>query len=113
MPIVTTETEEKNKKKMRDFYYNFMAKEKSKAESFNSLNEFKESDTYKNLPEEEKERLEQYEGKNVIIMVFDNLDQAIEYFEKAQLEGIISKEQADETISDLNARYKPTYDMGM
>ena len=113
MPIVTTETSDKNKKKMLDFYYEFMAKEKSKAEDFNSLNEFKQSDTYKDLPEEEKERLEQYEGKNVIIMVFDNLNQAIEYFEKAKLEGIISKEQADETISDLNARYGPRYDLGM
>ena len=102
MSYVTIEVEEKKRKQLIDFYNDYMSKEKSKPEAFNSLDEFKKSAAYQDLPEEEKEQLKQYEGKIVMVLTFDDADQAIKFIEQAQSKGLFSKEQADAAISQIN-----------
>lgn len=102
MSYITIEVEEQKKKQLLDFYNYFMSKEQYTAESYNSLDEFKNNAAYQDLSEEEKEQLQQYEGKNVIILKFDDADQAIKFIEQAQSQGLFSKEQAEAAISQIN-----------
>jgi hypothetical protein len=113
MSYVTIEVEEKKKKQLLDFYNDFMSKEKSKAESHNSLDEFKKSAAYQGLSEEEQEHFKQYEGKNVMVLVFDDAEQAIKFIEQAQSKGLIKKEHAEAAISQLNELNQSSHKMGM
>ncbi|KTC94715.1 hypothetical protein [Legionella erythra] len=113
MSYVTIEVEEKKKKKLLDLYHEFLSKEKSKAQAFNSLDEFKKSPGYQDLSEEEQEHFKHYEGKNVVVLVFDNAEQAIEFIEQAQLKGLLEKGQAEEVISQLSELNQSSYKMGM
>lgn len=112
MSYVTIE-EEKKKEQLLDFYNDFMSKQKSKAQAFNSLDEFKKSPTYRELPEEEKERLKQYQGKNVMVLVFDDAEQARKFIAQAQSKGLIKNEQAKAIISQLNEPNQSSHKMGM
>ena len=113
MSYVTIEVEEKNKKELIDFYNNFMDEKKSKAQKFNSLDEFKKSAAYQDLSEEEKEQLKQSERKNVIVLKFDDADQAIKFIEQAQSKGFFSKEQAQAAISQINEQNQSSHRIGM
>lgn len=113
MRPVVIETDEKNKKQLLDFYHHFMSKEKAKAQAFHSLDEFKKSALYRELPEEEKEHFKSFEGKQVIILVFDNAEQCIKFIEQAQDKGLISKKQAEAAISKINEYNQSSHKMGM
>lgn len=113
MSYVTIEAQEKKKKHLLDFYNDFLSKEKSKAKAFNSLDEFKTSSDYQNLSEEEQEHFKQYEGKSVVVLVFDDAEQAIRFIEQAQSNGLIKKEQAEEVISQLNELNQSSHKIGM
>lgn len=109
MSYVTIEVEEKKKQQLLNFYNDFMAKEKSKSKVFDSLDEFKKSTAYQDLSEEEQEQLKQYEGKNVMILKFDDADQAIDFIKQAQLKGLFSQEQAEATISQINEQNQSSH----
>ncbi|STX50989.1 Uncharacterised protein [Legionella busanensis] len=113
MPHITLESEESQKQQLLNFYYDFMSKKNAEAQAFSSLDEFRASATYQNLPEEEKEQLGQHEGKNVIVLMFDDIEQVQAFMEQAQSKGLINKEQAEEVISRLNEKMQSAYKLGM
>ncbi|MBN9230486.1 MAG: hypothetical protein J0I93_06500 [Legionella sp.] len=93
--------EEKKKKELLDLYHQFMKDNHAEAKIY-SLNEFKQSDIYQDLPDEEKERLNKLEGKKVKVLIFETAEQAIEFIEKLQSKGLIDQKQAEQHISRLN-----------
>lgn len=109
MPYIVTEMEDdtnqttdfRNKKKMLQFYNDFMAEKKSTPKSYNSLEDFKASPAYQQLSEKEKEYYKKYENKNVIILTFDSAEQAKEFVERAKSKGLISEKQASKALSQI------------
>lgn len=72
-----------------------MAQKKAQPQIFDSLDKLKKSQLYQDMSEEEQERLKQYEGKNVIVLVFETSEQAIEFIQQIQQKNLISEEQAE------------------
>lgn len=114
MSYVTIEIEEELKrKKLFEFYNSFMSTENSKPESFNSMDDFKKSASYQALSDEEKINLKPYEGKKVIVLMFENEDQVIKFIEQAQENGLLSKEQAEKAISQFKDQNPAPNRLGM
>ncbi|CAM2968692.1 Uncharacterised protein [Legionella steigerwaltii] len=106
--FLSVEDDEK-RKKIAEFYNQFMNQQNAQPQSFDSLDEFKNSQYYRDLPEEEKERLKQYEGKDVIVLVFETTEQAMEFIKQIQKKGLISEEQAEQVLEQLQEEesYRP------
>ncbi len=113
MSYFIIEVEEEKKKQLLGYYHSFMCENKSKAESYDSLDEFKKSAEYQALSGEEKEHFKQYEGKKVMVLVFDNDEQAMNFIKQAQSKGLIKKEQAEAAIYQLNEQNQSTHTMRM
>ncbi|MGM9451758.1 hypothetical protein ACTAZI_00310 [Legionella bozemanae] len=65
------------------------------------------------MSEEEQEQLKQYEEKNVIVLVFETSEQAIEFIQQIQQKNLISEEQAEKIIAQLKELNEPQYRAGM
>jgi len=117
MPHVVIEVEDrKNGRELFDFYNDFMSKERSKPQAFNSLDELKKSATYQNLPEEEIEQLEQHDEKNlktVMILNFDDADQGSRFIGQAESKNLLTEEQAEAARSQLNDQNISSHRPGM
>ncbi|WP_392537534.1 hypothetical protein [Legionella sp. 227] len=99
--VVFSVEDDEKKRKILEYYRQFMEQQNAQDQSYNSLAEFKESQHYQDLPEEEKENLKQYEGKDVIVLVFETPEQAIEFIRQIQKKGLISEEQAEDIVTSL------------
>lgn len=97
--------QEKDEQKLLKLYKQFLKDDHAK---IYSLNEFKQSDIYQDLPDEEKERLNKLEGKKVKVLIFETAEQAIEFIQKLQSKGLIDQKQAEQHISQLNEQAEPS-----
>lgn len=99
---------DQNKKKdLLEYYRVFMKDEDTKPQVYESLNKFKQSTFYKELTQEEQERykesFKEYEdkGENVIFLVFKNKEQVIDFINQAETNGLMTKEQAEQSRSNF------------
>ncbi|MCW8410192.1 hypothetical protein OQJ13_14525 [Legionella sp. PATHC035] len=99
--VVFSVDDDEKRQKILAYYRQFMNQQNAEDQSYTSLAEFKNSQHYQDLSEEEKENLEQYEGKDVIVLVFETPEQAIEFIRQIQKKGLISAEQAEELTTSL------------
>ncbi|MCW8397878.1 hypothetical protein OQJ26_03625 [Legionella sp. PATHC038] len=99
--VVFSVDDDEKRQKILAHYRQFMNQQNAEDQSYTSLAEFKNSQHYQDLSEEEKENLEQYEGKDVIVLVFETPEQAIEFIRQIQKKGLISEEQAEDIVTSL------------
>lgn len=90
-----------------------MTQQNAQPQVFDSLDEFKKSQLYQEISEEEQEQLKQYKGKNVVVLVFETPEQAIEFIQQIQQKNLINKTQADTLIENLEALNESQYKSGM
>lgn len=112
-PIILSIDDDEKTKQIRQAYNEFMAQKKAQPQIFDSLDKLKKSQLYQDMSEEEQERLKQYEGKNVIVLVFETSEQAIEFIQQIQQKNLISEEQAEKIIAQLEELNEPQYRSGM
>ncbi|KTD67232.1 hypothetical protein Lste_3438 [Legionella steelei] len=108
-PIVLSLDDDEKRQKLAEFYNQFMEQQNAQPQAYDSLDEFKKSQHYQDMSEEEKEHLKQYKGKNLVIFVFDTTEQAMEFIKEIQKKGLINAEQAEQILDNLQEEesYRP------
>ncbi|KTC89870.1 hypothetical protein OQJ18_06690 [Fluoribacter dumoffii] len=106
-PVIFSIDDEQKKQRVLALYKDYMKQQNEQPQFFESLEDFKNSPHYQNLSEEEKEHFQEHEGKNLIVLVFNTAEQAIEFVQQMQKKGLISEEKAEQIVSDLQENEAP------